>query len=211
MSHHFLATRCPPGPSVDRATRSGEEFDAVVEAAARGEHAALSQLYRAYQPMLLRYLRSQGRDVADDVASEVWIAVARQLARFAGDESGFRRWLFTIARRRLIEARRKQARQRSAPAPPDDLDQHARDAARFTADDPATLVAEQISTQEALEIVIEGLPAEQAEIVLLRVVAGFGVAEVAEITNRTPSSVRVACHRALRRLRARFPQGVLVE
>jgi RNA polymerase sigma-70 factor (ECF subfamily) len=162
--------------------------------------------------MLLRYLRSQGRDVADDVASEVWIAVSRQLDRFVGDESGFRRWLFTIARRRLIEARRKQARQRSVASPPDDLEHHSsRDAARRADDDPAALVVDQVSAQEALELVVDGLTADQAEVVLLRVVAGLGVAEVAAITDRTPSSVRVVCHRALRRLRDRFPQGVLVE
>jgi RNA polymerase sigma-70 factor (ECF subfamily) len=168
-------------------------------------------LFRAYQPMLLRYLRSQGPDVADDVASEVWIAMSRQLGRFVGDESGFRRWMFTIARRRLIEARRKQARQRSTAASADELEQASRAAVRFAADDPATVVADQVSAQEALEIVVAGLTPEQAEVVLLRVVAGFGVAEVAEVTGRTHSSVRVLCHRALRRLRARFPEGVLVE
>jgi RNA polymerase sigma-70 factor (ECF subfamily) len=47
--------------------------------------------------------------------------------------------------------------------------------------------------------------------VLLRVVAGFDVAEVAAIVGRTPTSVRVLCHRGLRRLRARFPEGALVE
>jgi RNA polymerase sigma-70 factor (ECF subfamily) len=160
--------------------------------------------------MLLRYLRSQGPDVADDVASEVWIAVSRQLARFVGDESGFRRWLFTIARRRLIEARRKQARQRSTASAPDELEQISRAGTR-AADDPATVVVDHISAQEALEIVVDDLSPEQAEVVLLRVVAGFSVAEVATVTDRTPSSVRVICHRALRRLRTRFPEGVLVE
>ena len=165
--------------------------------------------------MLLRYLRSQGPDIADDVASDVWIAVSRQLARFVGDESGFRRWLFTIARRRLIEARRKQARQRSAAVPADEIEQISRAGAgagaRFAADDPATHVVDQVSAQQALGIVVADLTPDQAEVVLLRVVAGFGVAEVAAITDRTPASVRVLCHRALRRLRTRFPEGVLVE
>jgi len=165
--------------------------------------------------MLLRYLRSQGPDIADDVASDVWIAVSRQLARFVGDESGFRRWLFTIARRRLIEARRKQARRRSAAVPADELEQISRAGAgagaRFAAHDPATVVVDQVSAQQALGIVVADLTPDQAEVVLLRVVAGFGVAEVAAITDRTPASVRVLCHRALRRLRTRFPEGVLVE
>jgi RNA polymerase sigma-70 factor (ECF subfamily) len=191
-----------------------EAFDAVVAAAASGEHVALTALFRAYQPMLLRYLRGQGRDVAEDVASEVWIAVARHLERFVGDELGFRRWIFTIARCRLIEARRKQARQRTAATMPEVLDhvdpfEHRRRSRDH--DDPATTVVEQISAQEAIDAIVARLTPDQAEVVLLRIVAGFDVTEVAAITDRTATSVRVLCHRALRRLRARLAEGVLVE
>jgi RNA polymerase sigma-70 factor (ECF subfamily) len=187
---------------------TGQEFDAVVEAAARGEHPALAALFRAYQPLLLRYLRGQGADVADDVASEVWIAVARHLARFVGDELGFRRWLFTIARRRLIEARRKQARQHATSTAPDQLDRPSPLAGQS---DPEAIVVGHMSAREAVATVVAGLTPDQAEVVLLRVVAGFDVAEVAAIMGRTPTSVRVLCHRALRRLRAHFPEGALVE
>ena len=110
----------------------------------------------------------------------------------------------------MIEARRKQARQRSSAAPPDELEQISRARERFVGD-PASVVVDDVSSQEAVEIVIAGLPPEQAEVVLLRIVAGFTVAEVAAVTGRTPASVRVLCHRALRRLRARFPEEVLVE
>jgi RNA polymerase sigma-70 factor (ECF subfamily) len=44
--------------------------------------------------------------------------------------------------------------------------------------------------------------------VLLRVVGGFDVPDVARIMNRTPGSVRVLCHRALRRLATTFSEGV---
>jgi RNA polymerase sigma-70 factor, ECF subfamily len=192
----------------------GQEFDAVVAAAASGEHAALTALFRAYQPMLLRYLRGQAPSVAEDVASEVWIAIARHLERFVGDELGFRRWMFTIARCRLIEARRKQARQRTAPAAPEVIDTvdpaegHRRSAEH---NDPATAVVDLISAQEAIATIVARLTPDQAEVVLLRVVAGFDVAEVAEIMGRSPTSVRVLCHRALRRLKDRFPEGALVE
>jgi RNA polymerase sigma-70 factor (ECF subfamily) len=198
----------PARPRLPRAGPSGQAFDAVVEAAARGEHAALTELFRAYQPMLLRYLRNQGADVADDVASEVWIAVARNLPRFVGDEVGFRRWLFTIARCRLIEARRKQARQRTTAAPSEWLD---RPGSQPGQGDPAAVVVDQLSAREAIEAVVAGLTPDQAEVVVLRIVAGFDVAEVAAIMDRSPSSVRVLCHRALHRLKARFPLEALVE
>jgi RNA polymerase sigma-70 factor (ECF subfamily) len=181
-----------------------------MDAAASGEPAALTELFRAYQPMLLRYLRGRGGDVADDVASEVWMAVARHLHRFVGDELGFRRWLFTIARCRLIEARRKQARQRSTASSHEQLEVLDQDLGPGP-DDPASLVVDELTAREALATVVEGLTPDQAEVVLLRVVAGFDVAEVAAVMGRTPTSVRVLCHRALRRLEERFPEGVLVE
>jgi RNA polymerase sigma-70 factor (ECF subfamily) len=180
----------------------------VATAAGRGEHWALTQLFRAYQPMLIRYLRSQERRLADDLASEVWVAVAQRLGRFEGDELGFRRWLFTIARCRVIEHRRKAARRRTDPVSHDRFD--GPDVARLAVD-PALIVVDRLSSQEVIDLIVAGLTADQAEAVLLRVVAGFDVAEVARIMDRTPGSVRVLCHRALRRLAARFAEGVLAE
>jgi RNA polymerase sigma-70 factor (ECF subfamily) len=44
------------------------------------------------------------------------------------------------------------------------------------------------------------LPALQAEFIVLRVVAGLAVEDVAKVVGRRPGAVRVACHRGLRRL-----------
>lgn len=196
-------------------------FDAVVAAAGRGEHWALTQLFRAYQPKLIRYLRGQERGVADDLAGEVWLAVAQRLSSYEGDELGFRRWIFTIARCRIIEHRRKAARRRTYPVAHERLDVPgssggeavggAMGGCAATAGDPAALVVDRLAAQSAIDLIVADLTTDQAEAVLLRVVAGFDVAEVARIMDRTPGSVRVLCHRALRRLADRFPEGMLVE
>ncbi|HET6952818.1 MAG TPA: sigma factor, partial [Acidimicrobiales bacterium] len=89
------------------------ELPDVVAAAGRGESWALTELYRAYQAPLLRYLRAQAPWAADDLAGDVWLAVARGLGAFTGDEYGFRGWLFTIARNRLIDHRRQSTRRRT--------------------------------------------------------------------------------------------------
>ena len=177
----------------------------VVEAAGRGEHWALTQLFRAYQPPLLRYLRAQAPDAADDLASEVWICAARGLAHFTGEEPAFRGWLFTIARRRLIDHRRRTARQRTEVVASDRLDA----AVEWGPDgDPASAVLDRFSAQGAIDELIAELTPEQAEAVLLRVVAGLPVSEVAAIMQRPPGTVRVLCHRALRRLAVHFGEGV---
>jgi len=144
--------------------------------------------------------------VADDLAGEVWVAVARGLRGFSGDEAGFRGWLFTIARRRLIEHRRRAARRRTDPAPPEHF--HRTLAPRS---DPAGLVVERMASQAAVDALVAGLPPDQTEAVLLRVVAGLEVAEVARLMGRSRGSVRVLCHRALRRMAERLGEGVRVE
>jgi len=184
------------------------DFPALLAAAVQGEERALTEIYRAYQPRLLRYLSAQEPGMADDLAADTWLAVARGLSRFRGDEAGFRGWIFTIARHRLIEHRRRNMRRRTEPMPHDRLDGPVE---RGLGGDPAWLVVEQLGVRETVEMLVAGLPADQAEAVLLRVLGGFDVAEVARIMGRSPGNVRVLCHRALKRLAARMSQEALAE
>jgi RNA polymerase sigma-70 factor (ECF subfamily) len=184
------------------------DFSSLLDAARQGEQRALTEIFRAYQPRLLRYLRAQEPGMADDLAADVWLAVARGLSRFNGDEAGFRGWVFTIARHRVIEHRRRNARRRTELMSHDRLDGPIE---RGLGGDPAWLVVEQLGVQETVEMLVAGLAPDQAEAVLLRVLGGFDVGEVARIMGRSPGSVRVLCHRALKRLAARMSQEALAE
>jgi RNA polymerase sigma-70 factor, ECF subfamily len=161
-------------------------FESTLIAAQSGAEWALESLYRRVHPPLLRYLRAQEPCEAEDLASEAWLDVAHGIGRFEGDEPAFRRWAFTIARRRLIDLRRSRTRRRTAPAP-----------IGLLAKQPSP--TEQDLSQEAVSH-LAALPHEQAEIVLLRVVAGFDSNEVALITGKKPGTVRVIQKRALERL-----------
>jgi RNA polymerase sigma-70 factor (ECF subfamily) len=147
--------------------------------------------------MLLRYLRLSAGDAAEDIASEVWLEVARRIPRFRGSELEFRSWLFTVARRRLIDLQRYETRHPERPTA--DIERLDRPAP----DDTAAKVLEGISTEAALAF-IATLPREQAEIIILRVVAGLDVAQVARIVGKSPGAVRVATHRGLRSLSTRL-------
>ena len=74
----------------------------------------------------------------------------------------------------------------------------------LTDDDPAELVTGRMSAQDAIAALTSALPAEQAEIVVLRVVGGLPVEEVARVIGKKPGAVRVLQHRALRRLASQF-------
>ena len=97
-----------------------EEFQQVMAVAAQGDEDAFAALWHAHQPALVRYLQVVAAPgAAEDLASEVWLVVARQLGRFRGDERGFRAWLVEIGRRQAMGWRRRHARHPVLVLPPE--------------------------------------------------------------------------------------------
>jgi RNA polymerase sigma-70 factor (ECF subfamily) len=175
------------------ATEAGD-LGGVLARARAGDDAAFLELWRGLQPRLLRYLRVLGCDDPDDVASETWLQVVRDLHRFNGDEEEFRRWLFTVGRNRAIDAARARTRRRVSPVA-DGLDGFA---------DGQTVeeqVLDGMSVKKAIGL-LAGLSQDQAEAVALRVIAGLDTPAVAGILGKSPGAVRVALHRGLRALAA---------
>jgi RNA polymerase sigma-70 factor (ECF subfamily) len=174
------------------------ELAAALETARRGEEIGFAELWRQLQPGLLRYLWVIVGDAAEDVASETWLQVARDLRGFAGDGTAFRVGLYRGARHRAIDDRRRAARRPEEPhqAPVDDTvpSDH----------DPFAEATDRAELAWALRM-IGSLPADQAEAVLLRVVAGLDVGQTAQVLGKRAGAVRVAAMRGLRRL-ARHPE-----
>jgi RNA polymerase sigma-70 factor (ECF subfamily) len=182
-----------------------DDFPLILTRARQGDPAAFEVLWRELQPKLLRYLRVVApAGQAEDVASETWLAVVTGLSGFDGDEVAFRAWLFAVARHRAVDEARRAVRRPETPVGvpvgPD---------AQF-APDAADSALERISTEQAMAL-IATLPADQAEIVTLRVVAGLDVDAVARLVGRSPGAVRVAAHRALRRLAATLAERAAAE
>jgi RNA polymerase sigma-70 factor, ECF subfamily len=167
----------------------GRDFASTLTAARRGDQRALTSLYQAFQPRILRYLLTQEPKDGEDLASDVWLDIAAGLNRFEGTESDLLCWIFTIARRRLIDYRRTRARRRTDPVSVEAL------ALRSEEFDPTR----SLEDEEALSC-LGMLPREWAEIVLLRVVGELDSAEVAAVTGRKAGTVRVIQKRALEQL-----------
>jgi RNA polymerase sigma-70 factor, ECF subfamily len=171
----------------------GEDFPAELAAAQGGSEDAFAVLWRDANPALLRYLKVVAPENAEDIAAETWVQVVRGLPRFTGDEAAWRAWLFTTARRRLLDQARLRKRH---PAEP--LDEIS------VGDVPRTPGAEQIAMEnlgtEWAMALLSQLPEQQAEVIMLRVVAGLDTDVVAEMLGRSPGAVRVAAHRGLRKL-----------
>lgn len=171
-----------------------ETLSADLDAARGGDEEAFVRVWRELHPALLRYLRVRGDDSPEDVASETWMQALRGLEGFVGGAPEFRAWLFTIARNRAIDAGRARARRPSVPVA-DVAEVHQPETTPSAEDQVVTNDA----TARALQLVAT-LPPVQAEMVMLRVVAGLDVNDVAEMLDKKPGTVRVTVHRALQTL-----------
>lgn len=174
----------PWGPLPGR-LRAHVEAEPMRPAAAEANRAKVEALYDALAPAVLGYLRAHGAPEPEDLTAEVFVHVTRDLPRFRGPDEALPRWVFAIARHRLIDDRRRRAaRPRLAaievpevpdPASPPHVDPELVDALR-------------------------ALTPLQREVVLLRFVADLPLRDVARIVHRPVGAVKALQARALARL-----------
>jgi RNA polymerase sigma factor (sigma-70 family) len=168
---------------------SPDRFDSLLAAARDGSEAAWQELYDDIAPPVLGYLRANRAPDPEDVLSEVFLQVARDIAGFDGDERGFRSWVFTIAHHRLIDARRHSARRpvELSAEPPEP---------RERADDAAEQALARIGIEE-VQRVLSALSDDQRAVLLLRVVGDLTVEDVAKAVGKRPGAVKALQRRGL--------------
>ena len=171
----------------------GDDFAWVLAEAQTGNDDQFAVLWRDANPALLRYLRVLAQDNAEDIAAETWVHVVRGLPRFIGDESAWRAWLFTTARRRLIDQARTRKRH------PAEALEDVSAAEMPRTPDAAQIALDNLATESAIALLSQ-LPPPQAEVIMLRVVAGLDTDAVAELLGKTPGNIRVMAHRGLKKL-----------
>ena len=176
----------------------GHGFEAVLVAARQGEEWAWEAIYRDLAGPVTGYLRGRGAAEPEDAASETFLQVSQGISTFRGDERAFRSWVFVIAHRRLIDDRRAAGRR---PIQVSDEDMAiVNEMVAPSAEDEAEI------TMSSAQIVwmLAPLTEEQRDVLLLRVVAGLGVREVAGVLRKSDGSIKLLQHRALAALRKRI-------
>lgn len=165
-----------------------------MEGARSGDEGSWSIIYRELAPSLMAFARGRGATDPEDVVGEVFVQVARRIDVFEGDARNFRAWVFTICRGKLIDDLRRRGRRREEPARLDTIE-------RFgpVADAEAEAVSSLV--QDELISVLDRLTADQREVVLLRVLAGFTTPEVANVMGKTVGSVEALQRRAFAQLK----------
>jgi RNA polymerase sigma factor (sigma-70 family) len=172
----------PPGRFRRRFPRAAGEAPATDAA----------DLYRRLAPAVLGYLRSEGVPDGEDLLGEIFLQVVRDLPRFRGDDAALRRWVFTIAHHRIVDARRRAGR-RPVPA-----GEAVPDKAAPTLPDPF---------DPELVRALRRLTADQRQVVALRFVADLPIDAVAALTGRSPNAVKALQHRGLEALARELGEG----
>jgi RNA polymerase sigma-70 factor (ECF subfamily) len=169
--------------------RGEEGFESLLAAARAREAWALERLYAALAPAVAGFLRVQHAAEPDDLTSEVFVGVLRNLGSFRGDEKHFRSWVFTIAYRRLTDERRASGRRPLAQSLDDTPDPV----------DPGDIQAdvERLLATHRVRDLCAPLPPAQRDVLLLRLVGRLTIDEIARLLGRSRGAVKALQRRGL--------------
>ena len=126
----------------------------------------------------------------------------RSIDRFEGDEGAFRTWIFTIGRNLVVDDCRRRARHPSDARPDDALALNGptgdteEDALRALAD--ARVAA-----------IFGGLSPDQRDVLLLRILAGLTIAEIAQVIGKREGAVKMLQARGIAALRREISSGAV--
>jgi RNA polymerase sigma-70 factor (ECF subfamily) len=164
----------------------------------------LTALYRRYLPMVWRYVYWRAdchRQVAEDVVSETFLAVVRQVYELDPEGGSVAAWLTAIARHKLIDYQRRTDRERRAAH--NVQQRHQVDDCR---DSPQS-AAGAIETREQVVRAMCNLSDEERLMLEWKYVDRLAVREIAARLGRTEKAVESLLYRARRSFRAHFAGG----
>ncbi|OAI38804.1 hypothetical protein AYO38_08950 [bacterium SCGC AG-212-C10] len=171
------------------------EFDerAVVEAAQRGDHSALTRLYEFYFPRVYRYViaRLGNNEDAEDVTEEIFLKIIDNIGGFSFRGLPFGAWVFRIARNEVVSHVRR-SKNRSATT---QISEFIPD----PSEDHVLTIETQFTIAEVREAT-ERLPEAQRQVIACRFGAGLNVAETARALNKSENNVKVLQHKAIAKL-----------
>jgi len=181
-----------------RSARSDAELNRLARLASGGDKGALELLLGRIRPTVVQYCRARigpgmlGSQTAEDVAQDTLLAVYGALERWQ-PEKRVMAFVYGIAGNKVVDAYRAAGRDRSVPTEvvPDEPDfDHGPEQAAMH----GSLVAD-------LRKLLDQLPEQHREILVLRVALGMSAVETAATVGSTSGAVRVTQHRALAKLR----------
>lgn len=191
MTHENIA---PPTFSILEA--------ALVERAAASDPDAIAKLYNLYAPKIQSFIYHRTSDplVTEDLTGQVFLRMLEAMRRGKAWRTSFSGWIYRIAHNLVVDYYRKngQANYTNIDETPHISTQGA---------DPYQRTAEKMENAALLHA-INQLTSEQAQVITLRFLEGYSIAEVATMMNKTEGAVKALQFRgmaALRRILEQHP------
>jgi len=162
----------------------------LIEAIARGEEFALEILFEKHYTSLWKYtlVILKNPEDAEEVINETFFRAFRHVKNFEG-KGAFGAWLFRIARNLSIDYLNKRNNRMELISIDEIIEKKL--------DEPENIIEK-----------IETLKAEYREVILLKDIAGYTMEDISQIMNITVSGAKTLHHRAIKKLRERFKEGV---
>lgn len=166
-----------------------------------GDQRAATRLVERHAEAVARFVGSVGMRVdVDDVVQETFARAFASLDSFRGDSS-LRTWLFTIARRLILDQRRSERRRGGGTR----MQLEVQDADAVTEFDALDgVVADE--TERRMREAVARLTPTQREVFTLRVAEGLSYKEIAEAVDTTEGAARVHYHNAMRMIREKIDE-----
>src|SRR3954464_3995659 len=190
-----------------------QHFPRVLAAACAGGEWAWRELYEAVAPQLTRYLRARGVPEPDDVVGETFVKVVRYIDGFDGDEAAFRTWVFTIGRNLVVDDLRKRSRPPADRAPDDPRPPGGVAADERLVQAPPQGSAEDDAMRELatahVRDVLAHLSVDQRDVLLLRMLGGLTIQEIASVVGKKEGAVKMLQARGIAAIRKQISAGAV--
>ena len=156
-----------------------------------GDHQAYASLLTQVAPVLMSFVSRRVGAVSDreDIVQEIMMGIHKASHTY-NTERPFKPWLFAIAQFKLMDYLRKHYKNRQFS----DIDVDT------IQESLSSNVTEEDMSRERLHDALSHLPETQKHIVQLMKLEGYSVRDVSKRLNMTVSAVKVAAHRAYKRL-----------
>ena len=168
----------------------------LVRQAQSGSVTAVGELYDRHRSRIFRYIRFKtgNKQVAQDLASEVFLRMVDHLADFQPRGVPFSAWLYRIAQNLIIKQGQHASKYPNVPLVfADNVSQNG--------NNPALVVERQLEMEWVWQS-LENLDKNQREVIILRFIAGLSLKETADALEKTVAAVKTLQHRGILALQA---------
>jgi len=173
----------------------------------QGETEAVRYVVQKYAPALYRFAYHQMHEAAaaEDLVAEVLARMVKHIDTFVVEQAGFQAWLFRIARNLIVDYHRARKR-RPQVSLEERLDLEP--SSEPGGYDPRI---ESVLDQEELRDALAKVTDEQREVILLHVIEGWDLPDVALLLDRTLPSIKGLYYRGVQALRRALVAGEPVD